>query len=195
MRKVYLDHYAARPVLPEVLKEIMPFLEKEFGNPSSLHSWGDDAREAVEAARIRVAGLIGAPPKEIIFTSGGTEANNLAVKGIAWASRKKGNHIITSGIEHFSVLHATSTLEKFGFEVTHIDVDEYGMVNPEHVEEAIRDDTVLISVMTANGEIGTIQPVGEIARIATERKVPFHTDAVAAAGYIPINVKESELIP
>lgn len=191
MRKVYLDHYAARQVLPDVLTEMMPFLEKEFGNPSSLHSWGDGAREAIEEARVRVAGLIGAPPQEIIFTSGGTEANNLAVKGIAWAARKKGNHIITSGIEHFSVLHAASTLEKFGFEVTHIDVDEYGTVNPEHVEEAVRDDTVLISVMTANGEIGTIQPISEIARIAAEKKVPFHTDAVAAAGYIPIDVKEA----
>ncbi|MBN2167786.1 MAG: aminotransferase class V-fold PLP-dependent enzyme [Actinobacteria bacterium] len=190
MRRAYLDHYAARPVLPEVLSEMMPFLEKDFGNPSSLHSWGDGAREALETARARVAGLIGAPPEEIIFTSGGTEANNLAVKGISWAARKKGNHVIISGVEHFSVLHAASTLEKFGFEVTHIEVDQYGMVDPDLIINALRDETVLISVMTANGEIGTIQPITEIAQISSEKKIPFHTDAVAAAGYLPINVKE-----
>lgn len=190
MGKVYLDHYAANPVLPEVLNEMRPFLESEFGNPSSLHSWGDSAREALEEARERVAALIGADPGEIIFTSGGTEANNTAVKGIAWAARKKGRHVLISGVEHFSVLHAASTLEKFDFEVTRVAVDGYGVVDPEAVAKAVRDDTVLISVMTANGEIGSIQPVREIARIAGEKKIPFHSDAIAAAGYIPINVKE-----
>ncbi|MBN1290106.1 MAG: cysteine desulfurase [Actinobacteria bacterium] len=190
MRKVYLDHYAATPVLPEVMGEMLPFMESDFGNPSSIHSWGDKPREALEAARIRVAGLIGAPPEEIIFTSGGTEANNLAVKGISWAARKKGNHVIISSVEHFSVLHAASTLEKFGFEVTRIEVDKHGTINPDSVADAVRDNTVLISVMTANGEIGTIQPINEIARVSAEKKIPFHTDAVAAAGYIPININE-----
>lgn len=191
MNKVYLDHYAATPVLPEVLNEMRPFLESDFGNPSSLHSWGDGAREALEKARMRVASLISADYGEIIFTSGGTEANNLAVKGIALAARKKGRHVIISGIEHFSVLHAASTLEKFDLEVTQVDVDDLGVVDPEAVAKAIRDDTILISVMSANGEIGTIQPIREIARVAGEREIPFHTDAVAAAGYIPINVKDT----
>jgi cysteine desulfurase len=190
MPEVYLDHYAASPVLPEVADSIKPYLLQDFGNPSSLHSWGDSARQAVEVARERVAALIGAKPEEIIFTSGGTEANNTAVKGIAWASRKKGSHVVVSAIEHFSVLHAARTLEKFEFDVTEVGADRQGLVDPEEVRGAIRDDTVLVSVMAANGEIGTIQPIREIAAIAAEKGVPFHTDAVAAAGYIPLDVSE-----
>jgi cysteine desulfurase len=190
MPEVYLDHYAASPVLPEVADSIKPYLLQDFGNPSSLHSWGDSARQAVEVARERVAALIGAKPEEIIFTSGGTEANNTAVKGIAWASRKKGSHVVVSAIEHFSVLHAARTLEKFEFDVTEVGADRQGLVDPEEVRGAIRDDTVLVSVMAANGEIGTIQPIRKIAAIAAEKGVPFHTDAVAAAGYIPLDVSE-----
>jgi cysteine desulfurase len=189
MPEVYLDHYAATPVLPEVVEEMKPYFSEKFGNPSSLHGWGDEARKAVEEARVKVATLINAEPEEVIFTSGGTEANNLAVKGIAWAARKKGNHVVVSAVEHFSVLHAARTLEKFGMEVTEVPVDSYGMVEPGAVGEAITADTVLVSVMAANGEIGTIQPVGEIAKVASEKGVPFHSDAVAAAGYIPLDVK------
>ncbi len=189
MPEVYLDHYAATAALPEVVEEMKPYFSEKFGNPSSLHGWGDDARKAVEEARARVAALINAEPGEVIFTSGGTEANNLAVKGIAWAARKKGNHVVVSAVEHFSVLHAARTLEKFGMEVTEVPVDSYGMVDPESIKEAITSDTVLVSVMTANGEIGTIQPVQEIAAAAAEKGVGFHTDAVAAAGYIPLDVK------
>ncbi len=188
MPEVYLDHYAATPVLPEVVEAMLPFFSERFGNPSSLHGWGDTARQAVEDSRARVAGLIGANPEEIIFTSGGTEANNLAVKGMAWAARKKGNHVVVSAVEHFSVLHAARTLEKFGMELTEVSVDNYGMVDPEAVRQAIGPETVLVSVMAGNGEIGTIQPVREIAAVAAEKGVPFHTDAVAAAGSIPIDV-------
>jgi cysteine desulfurase len=190
MPEVYLDHYAATPVLDEVVEAMQPYLSEQFGNPSSLHSRGDAARIAVDEARELVAGLLGAEPDEIIFTSGGTEANNLAVKGIAFAARKKGNHVVVSAVEHFSVLHAARTLEKFGFDVTEVGVDGYGMVDPEEVRAAITTDTVLVSVMAANGEIGTIQPVKEIALIAAEKGVPFHTDAVAAAGYIPLGVND-----
>ncbi len=190
MPSVYLDHYAANPVLPEVMAAMEPYFSGKFGNPSSLHSWGDEARKAVEDAREKVAALIGAAPEEIIFTSGGTEANNLAVKGIAWAARNKGNHVVVSGVEHFSVLHAARTLEKFGMMVTELPVDAYGAVDPEAVADAVTDGTVLVSVLTANGEIGTIQPVKEIAAVAAEKGVPFHTDAVAAAGYIPLDVGE-----
>jgi cysteine desulfurase len=190
MPEVYLDHYAATPVLAEVAEAMRPFLSDEFGNPSSLHSRGDAARNALEEARERVATLIGASPEELIFTSGGTEANNTAVKGIAWAARRKGNHVVVSAVEHFSVLHAARTLSKFDFEVTEVGVDVQGMVDPEEVGAALRDDTVLASVMAANGEVGTIQKIKEIAAIAKARGIAFHTDAVAAAGYIPLDVNE-----
>lgn len=188
MPDVYLDHYAATPVLPRVLEAMLPFYREEFGNPSSLHGWGDRAREAIEEAREGVAALIGAGPPEIIFTSGGTEANNTAVKGIAWAARRKGNHLVVSAAEHFSVLRAASTLEKLGYEVTAVGVDRYGTVDPAAVREAIRPETVLVSVMAANGEVGTIQPVPEIAEVAREKGVPFHVDAVAACGTVPLDV-------
>jgi len=190
MRDVYLDHYAATPVIAEAVQAMAPYLDDRFGNPSSLHRWGDAGREALEEARERVASLLGADPAEIIFTSGGTEANNTAIKGIALAARKKGNHVIVSEIEHFSVLYAARTLEKLGFEVTEVGVDSDGVVDPAAVSEAVRPDTVLISVMTANGEIGTIQPVKEIAAVASREGIAFHSDAVAAAGYLPLDVND-----
>jgi len=190
MRRVYLDNYAACPVLQEVLEAMMPFYRENFGNPSSLHSWGDKAREAVENARENVAALIGASPEEIIFTSGGTESNNMAIKGIARALRKKGNHIVISAIEHFSVMHAARTLEKEGFELTIVGVDNNGLVDPSKVREAVNEKTVLASVMTANGEIGTIQPIREIAMALKGSGVVFHTDAVAAAGTMRLDVND-----
>ncbi len=190
MRQVYLDNAASTPLLPEVREAMMPFLGEVFGNPSSLHDWGDGAREAVETAREQVAGLIGANPEEIIFTSCGTESNNFAVKGLALAQQAKGKHVIVSAIEHFSVLHSAKTLEKWGFEVTEVPVNKYGLVNPEKVRQAIRKDTVLVSIMHANGEIGTLEPIKEIAKIAREHKISFHTDAVATAGTIPVDVNE-----
>jgi cysteine desulfurase len=190
MRKVYLDNASTTPLLPEVKEAMLPFLGEYFGNPSSLHDWGDAAREALDEARAKVAALINADPEEIIFTSCGTESNNTAVKGIALAQQAKGKHVVVSAIEHFSVLHAARTLEKWGFEVTEVPVDKYGVVDPEAVRKSIRKDTVLVSVMHANGEIGTVEPIKEIAEITREMKVPFHTDAVATAGTVPIDVAE-----
>jgi len=190
MRKVYLDNAATTPLLPEVKEAMLPFLGEVYGNPQSLHDWGDAAREAVDEAREKVAGLIGADPEEIIFTSGGTESNNLAVKGLALARQSQGKHVVVSAIEHFSVLHSAKTLEKWGFEVTEVPVDKYGIVDPADVKKRIRKDTVLVSIMHANGEIGTIEPIKEIAKITSELKIPLHTDAVAAAGTIPVNVSE-----
>jgi cysteine desulfurase len=190
MRKVYLDNASTTPLLPEVREAMLPFLGESFGNPSSLHDWGDAAREALDEARGKVAALINADPEEIIFTSCGTESNNTAVKGIALAQQAKGKHVVVSAIEHFSVLNAAQTLEKWGFEVTQVPVDKYGLVDPEAIRKSIRKDTVLVSVMHANGEIGTIEPIREIAKITRERKIPFHTDAVATAGTIPVDVGE-----
>ena len=190
MREVYLDNYAATPLLPEVREAMLPFLGEEFGNPSSLHSRGDAARAAVEDAREKVADLIGAAPEEIIFTSNGTEANNLAIKGISAGSRRKGKHIVVSAVEHFSVLHAARSLEKKGYELTVVPVDEFGRIDLDELASAIGDDTVLVSVMTANGEVGTIQPIAEAASIAVAREVPFHSDAVAAAAFLPLDVGE-----
>jgi len=190
MQKVYLDNTATTPLLPEVREAMMPYLEGVFGNPSSLHDWGDGAREALETARDRVARLIGADAEGIIFTGSGTEANNLAVKGLAMAQQKKGKHVVVSAIEHFSVLHSARTLEKWGFEVSEVPVDKHGTVDPEDVRKSLRKDTVLVSVMHANGEVGTIEPIGEIAKITRENNVVFHTDAVAAAGTVPVDIKE-----
>lgn len=189
MAEVYLDHYAATPVLDEVALSMQPLLSTEFGNPSSLHSKGDEARELLEEARGRVAALINAEAEDVVFVSGGTEANNTAIKGICQAARRKGNHLVVSSIEHFSVLNAARTLEKSGFEVSEAGTDEAGMVDPEEVRAAIRDDTVLVSVMAANGEVGTIQQTARIAAVAKEKNVLFHTDAVAAAGSIPLDVR------
>ena len=190
MRKVYLDNAATTPLLPEVREAMSPFLGEVFGNPSSLHDWGDVARQAVDAAREQVAELIGANAEEVIFTGSGTESNNFAVKGLALAQQSKGKHVVVSAIEHFSALHSAKTLEKWGFEMTQVPVDKYGLVNPEDVKRSIRKDTVLVSVMHANGEVGTIEPIKEIAKIAKENNVIFHTDAIATAGTIPVDVKE-----
>jgi cysteine desulfurase len=191
MTKVYLDHSAAAPLLPEVREAMMPYLGMDFGNPLSLHDWGDAPRDAMEAAREQVAGLIGAAePEEVIFTSSGTESNNFAIKGLALAQQNKGKHIVISAIEHFSVMNSAKFMEKFGYEVSLVPVDKNGLVDPETVRKAIRSDTVLVSVMHANGEVGTIEPLAEIAKITREKKVVFHTDAVATCGTIPVNVKE-----
>jgi cysteine desulfurase len=195
MRKVYFDHAATTPVHPHVVEAMLPYLQEKFGNPLSLHSFGEDPREAVEEARARVADLIGARPDEIYFTASGSEANNMAVKGIALMNRQKGQHMVVSAIEHQSVLNSTQTLEKLGFEVTQVPVDQHGLVDPDDVVAAIRDDTTLVSVMHANSEIGTIEPVAEIARAVKEKRkgIAFHTDAVATVGTLPVDVRELEV--
>jgi cysteine desulfurase len=190
MKQVYLDHAATTPLLPEVREAMLPYLGELFGNPSCLHDWGDAAREAMDKARDQVAQLIGANAEEIIFTGSGTESNNFAIKGLALAQQTKGKHVVVSAIEHFSVLHSARTLEKWGFELTLVPVDKHGVVDPEDVRKSLRKDTVLVSVMQANGEVGTIEPVSEIAQITRENNILFHTDAVATAGTIPVDVKK-----
>jgi cysteine desulfurase len=171
------------------MEAMLPYFGEMFGNPVAFHQWGDRASDAIETARSQVASLINARTDEIIFTSCGTEANNLAIKGLARKHSSKGKHIIISSIEHFSVLHPVRTLEKEGYEVTYLPVDEYGIVGLEQVRQNLRQDTVLVSIMHANGEIGTIQPIADIARIIKESQVLFHTDAVATAGTIPVDVQ------
>lgn len=189
-RSVYMDHAAITPLDARVLEAMQPYHLEHWGNPSCLHDWGEQPRQALAEARSRVASLIGATPEEIYFTSCGTESNNWAIKGIAMARRNKGNHLVISAVEHFSVIYATRPLERLGFEVTQIPVDAYGMVDPDEVAKAIRPETILVSVMHANNEVGTIQPIHEIGRACREREVPFHTDAVATAGTIPVDVDE-----
>jgi cysteine desulfurase len=190
MKPVYLDYNATTPIDPAVANEITPFLTKIFGNPSSTHSFGTEARLAVELARRRIAGLIGCHSDEIIFTSGGSEANNLAIKGVAFASIGKGNHIITSSVEHPAVTEVCRYLERFNFRITRLPVDQTGKVDPRDVEEAIRPDTILITVMHANNEVGTIQPVEEIGEIARKNRIPFHTDAAQTIGKTEVNVEK-----
>ncbi|HEX9020505.1 MAG TPA: cysteine desulfurase NifS [Nitrospirota bacterium] len=189
MRKVYLDHAATTPVHPQVLEAMLPYFSDKFGNPSNLHDVGREAKEAVEEARGKTASLIGARPEEIFFTSSGAESNNFALKGLVQANSQKGKHIIVSQIEHFSVLHPAKTLEKSGFVVTYLPTDQHGLVDPDDVAKAITRDTILVSVMHANNEIGTIEPIEEIGRITKEKGVLFHTDAVASTGWIPVDVK------
>ncbi|OIQ58519.1 cysteine desulfurase IscS [Moorella thermoacetica] len=191
MRRVYLDHSATTPVRPEVLEAMLPFLKDEaFGNPSTVYSYGREAKKALEEAREKVANLIGARPEEIFFTSGGTEADNLALIGTAAANEKKGRHIITSSIEHHAVLHTAQYLLRHGFKVTFLPVTPEGLVRVEDVEKAITDETILISVMHVNNEVGTIQPIKEIGKLARERGIVFHTDAVQSVGKLPVNVDE-----
>jgi len=190
MRKVYLDNASTTPLLPEVRQAMIPYLGEVFGNPSSLHDWGDAAREAVETARGQVAQLIGASAEEIIFTGSGTESNNFAIKGLALAQQARGKHVVVSAIEHFSVLHSAKTLEKWGFEISTIPVDKYGVVDPEDVRKSLRQDTVLVSIMHANGEVGTIEPINEIAKVTKGKGVVFHTDAIVTAGTMPVDVRE-----
>jgi cysteine desulfurase len=194
LSKAYMDHGAGMPLDPRILEAMRPYFLNDYGNPSSSHSYGNSAKEALAASREKVAQLIAAEkPREIIFTSGGTESNNLAIKGFALRNRAKGDHIITTAIEHISVINICKYLQKQGYEVTYVPVDKQGVVDVEKIEEEITDKTILISVMYANGEIGTIQPISEIGKLAQENNVLFHVDAVAAAGKIPINVKEENI--
>ncbi|CEH35323.1 cysteine desulfurase NifS [Romboutsia lituseburensis] len=193
-RRLYMDYSATTPVKKEVLDAMMPYLTDYFGNASSFHTFGREAKNALDKAREQVANLVNAKPSEIYFTAGGTESDNWALEGVAFAHREKGNHIITSKIEHHGILHTCEYLEKHhGFEVTYLDVDSEGKVSLEQLEAAIKDNTILISIMFANNEIGTVQPIAEIAKIAKKHKVLFHTDAVQAAGNIPIDVKELDV--
>jgi len=189
MNPVYLDHIATTPCRPEVFEAMTPYFTEHFGNPLSLHDVGQTARDAIESARAQVAALIRAKPEEILYTSTGTEACNFAVKGIAHAYQKKGRHIVTSAVEHHAVANPVKFLEKNGFEVTTVPVDAAGLVDPADVAAALREDTVLVSVMLANNEIGTIQPVAEIGKFTREKGIPFHTDASCAAGNIPVDVE------
>ena len=188
--KIYLDHAATTAVDKEVIKAMLPYFDDKFGNASSLHQFGQEAKEALEKSRETVAKLINADPREIIFTSGGTESDNWAIKKIAFTNEDKGNHIITSRIEHHAVLESCEFLGKNGFKVTYLPVDKYGLVNPEDVKKAITKNTVLVSIMHANNEIGTIEPIEEIGKICKEKGVYFHTDAVQTVGKVPIDVKK-----
>ncbi len=190
MRKVFFDHISTTPLHPDVLDALLPFLVGKYGNPSShIHEQGQLALRAIEEAREKVAGLIHATPEEVIFTSGATESNNLAVKGVARAMKKKGRHIIVSEVEHFSVINALLPLINEGFEITYLPVDQHGLIDPEELRQSVRDDTILISVMHANSEIGTIMPVLEAGSVAREKEVYFHCDATASAGHIPVDVE------
>jgi cysteine desulfurase len=190
LKQIYLDHAATTPTHPEVVKAILPYFTEVFGNPSSIYAAGQEAKGAIEEVRVKLADLIGARNEEIVFTSGGTEADNFAIKGVAFANESKGNHIITSSVEHSAVIETCKFLEKRGFWVTYLPVDEYGVIDAGTVKKAITDKTILISIMHANNEIGTIEPIAEIAQIARETGVYFHIDAVQTVGHIPINVKE-----
>jgi len=190
MKRIYLDHAATTPVDPEVVKEMLPYFSEVFGNPSSPHALGQEARRAVERARAEIASFLGASPDEIVFTGGGAESNNFALKGIARSLSARGKHVITTSIEHHSVLEAARSLEQEGFEVTYLPVDAHGLVDPLDVRKSLRSDTILISVMHANNEIGTIQHIPEIGSIAREAGVFFHTDAVQTFGHIPTRVDE-----
>jgi len=189
MKKVYLDHAATTPVHPKVLEAMLPYFTARFGNPSNLHDVGREAKNAVEEARAKTAALIGSNPEEIFFTSSGAESNNFALKGLAQANSQKGKHIIVSQLEHFSVLHPAKTLEKSGFTVTYVPTDKQGIVDPDDIAKAITKETILVSIMHANNEIGTIEPIEEIAKVTKEKGVLFHTDAVASVGWMPVHVK------
>ncbi|HWR41134.1 MAG TPA: cysteine desulfurase NifS [Patescibacteria group bacterium] len=189
-RRIYFDHSATTPVDKEVANAMLEYMTEKFGNASSVHAFGREARKALEEAREKVAALLNAEPKEIIFTSGGTESDNMLIKGIAYANRKKGNHIITSAIEHHAVLHTCEYLEKHGYKVTYLPVDENAMINIEDLKQAITAETILVTIMFANNEVGTIQPIKEIGQLTREKGIIFHTDAVQVAGNYPIDVKE-----
>lgn len=189
MKQVYLDYSATTPVKEDVVKEMIPYYTEVYGNPSSVYSLGLEAKESLELARSRVARLINAKPDEIRFTSCGTEADNWVLQGVADALKDKGNHIITSKIEHHAILHTCEYLEKHGFEVTYLDVDSDGFVTPEALKAAIKDNTILVSIMMVNNEVGTVEPIKELAETAKSCGVLFHTDAVQALGNVPIDVK------
>lgn len=185
---IYLDHAATTPLREEVLTAMLPYLTDHFGNASSLHAEGRRARQGLDEAREGIAAILGAKPREIVFTGGGSEADNLALKGAAWAASARGRHVITSSVEHKAVMHSCAILERSGFEVTYLPVDRYGRVDPAEVEAAITEYTSLVSVMYANNEVGTIQPIAEIGAICRQHGVLFHTDAVQAAGFLPLDV-------
>jgi len=190
VRTVYLDHAATTPIHPEVVEAMLPYLRDGYGNPSSLHHWGQQAKEAIDRARESLAALLGARPEEIVFTGCGSESDNLAIFGTAYQKQDKGRHIITSAIEHHAVLHACEALEKRGWRATYLPVNQYGVVDPASVGEAISDDTILATIMHANNEVGTIEPIAEIGAICKERGVTFHVDAVQTVGHIPTDVNE-----
>lgn len=192
-KRIYVDNAATTKVAPEVVEAMLPYFTEDYGNPSSIYNEGRTAKKAVENAREKVACAIGADPKEIYFTGSGSEADNWAIRSAVRAYKDKGNHIITSAVEHHAILHTCQDLEKQGYEVTYLPVDEYGMVSAEDVKNAIKDNTILISIMFANNEIGTIMPIAEIGKIAKEAGVLFHTDAVQAVGNVPIDVKEMNI--
>jgi cysteine desulfurase len=193
MDRVYFDHAATTPVRQEVLDAMLPYFVEEYGNPSSIYEIARNGKKAIEHAREQVAVALGASPEEIYFTGSGTEADNWAIRLTAELYAKKGKHIITSNVEHHAVLHTCQYLEKHGFEVTYVPVDDQGLISVEAVEQAIRPDTILISIMAANNEIGTLQPIKEIGAIARAKKIPFHVDAVQAVGHIPINVEDQNI--
>lgn len=193
MKRIYLDHAATTPLDQRVIDEMMPYFNVKFGNASSLHSHGREAKNALENSRRVISKELGISPEEIVFTSGGTESNNLALKGIAFANKKKGNHIITSSIEHDCILNSCKWLENQGFKITYLPVDKYGIVNPEDVDEAIDKSTILVSIMQANNEIGTIEPLEEIGKICNENGVFFHTDACQSFTKIPLDVNKNNL--
>jgi cysteine desulfurase len=186
MRRIYLDHNASTPVHPDVLAAMLPYFGEQFGNPSSIHGFGREARDAVDGARESIARFLGIAREELLFTSGGTESDNLAIKGVAHAQGK--GHIITTQVEHHAVLRTCQALERSGFAVTYLPVDRYGMVGPDDVRRALRPDTILVTVMFANSEVGTIMPIGAIGRVAREHGIPFHVDGVQAFGKIPLDV-------
>ena len=192
-RTIYMDHSATTFVKPEVANAMIPYFTEHFGNPSSIYSIARESKKAIDIARVQTAKALGADPDEIYFTSGGSESDNWAIKGVAFANRKRGNHIITTQIEHHAVLHTCQYLEKEGFEVTYLPVDQYGLVDPAVLEKAITEKTILISIMYANNEIGTIEPITELGAIARKHKVYFHTDAVQAIGSVPIDVKAQNI--
>ena len=189
MKPVYLDHAATTPLLQEAAAAMLPYMTECYGNPSSLHSFGRAARQACARGRVQVAGLLGAAAAEIFFTSGGSESDNWALKGLAWAHQAQGHHIITSSVEHHAVLHACAWLEQQGFMVTYLPVDAAGRVTPESVVQALRPDTILVSIMTANNEVGTLEPIAAIGTLLRERGILFHTDAVQAAGHVPLDMR------
>lgn len=189
-RQIYLDHNATTPIRPDVLEAMLPYFKEYFGNPSSIHRFGQEAKRGLEEAREKVARLIQADPSEMIFTGGGTAANNLAIKGVAHACRGKGNHLITSSIEHPAVLNPCKFLEGEGYRVTYLPVDQYGRVDLKEVQSALRPETILISIMHSNNEVGTIQSIEEIGEIARNHKIPFHTDAIQSLGKIPVKVED-----
>lgn len=190
---IYLDHAATTPTRAEVLARMLPYFSEFFGNPSSIYTLGRKSQDAVDTAHEMVAQALNCRPTEIVFTGGGSEADNLAIKGIAYAQRRRGNHIITTAIEHHATLHTCQRLEQEGYTVTYLPVDEYGRVSPEQVEAAITDQTALVTIMYANNEVGTIQPIAEIGRICRARRVPFHTDAVQAGGLLDLDVTQLQV--